>query len=142
MVEKFKELHPGWDVIELPPKGSSSGAIRQPEGSGLIRYVFAENERGMYLEYYSFHRIWGDSHVRIHETGEVEYLDTLQTMYVVTGDKVHDDRERDEMYVRNQRLMTELEDAGLLSGGPIPGSFVINSAIVTGAVDPDKEAEG
>jgi hypothetical protein len=140
IVEAFKETHPGWDAIEPPPTGPSSGALHQPEGSGLVRYMFGENDRGRYLEYYSFHRIWGDSHVRIYAAGEAEHLDTLETTLMVTDDAAEDRRQREELHHRNQRLIDELEAAGLLSGGPVPGSFTINAAIVTGAVDPDEKA--
>lgn len=140
IIEKLKELLPSWDIrIEPPPKGPSSGDIRQPGGSGLVRYVFAENHRGRYLEYYSFHRIWGDSHVRIYVTGEVEWLDTLGTTLIVTGDADADARQRERLHVYNQRLLAELEEAGLLSGGPVPRSFQINAAIVTGEIDPDDQ---
>jgi len=143
IVERFRETHPGWNIdIEPPPAGPSSGAIRQPGGSGLIRYAFGDDGRGRYLEYYSFHRIWGDSHARIYATGERESLDTLGTSTVVTGDPEQDRRQVERLHVFNQRLIAELEEAGLLSGGPVPGSFQINAAIVTGAVDPDEETPG
>ena len=138
MVEKLEEIYRTWEIdLEPPPRGPMGGAIRQPDGSGLIRYRFAEDDRGPYLEYYSFHRIWGDSHVRINESGEMEYLDTLATTTIVTGDPETDRQQKERLHERNQRLLEELERAGLLSGGPVPGSFVINSAIVSGAVDPD-----
>jgi hypothetical protein len=141
IIKRFIEIHPGWNIdIQPPPKGASSGSIRQPGGSGLIRYVFGDNERGRFLEYYSFHRIWGDSHARIYAAGEVESLDTLETTLMVTDDPTEDRRQRDLLHRRNQRLMADLEQAGLLSGGPVPGSFQINAAILTGAVDPDEDS--
>lgn len=139
MVAKFAESHPGWDPIVPPPEGAVSGALHQLEGSGLIRYVFHDGERGLYLEYYSFHRIWGDGHARIYGSGEVERLDTLGTSYIVSDDPEENRRSQERLHRFNQRLLAELEEAGLLSGGPVPGSFQINAAIVTGAVDPDKE---
>jgi hypothetical protein len=141
IIERFKEIHEGWDIdIQPPPEGPSFGAIHQPQGSGLIRYVFGNDERGRFLEYYSFHRIWGDSHRRIYATGDIEGLDTLGTSYVTTGDPEKDGAARDQLHAFNQRLLAELEEAGLLSGGPVPNSFSINAAIVTGAIDPDEDA--
>ncbi|MFN2390120.1 MAG: hypothetical protein ABR575_11025 [Actinomycetota bacterium] len=138
LAARLAELHPGWGLaIEPPPIGPSRGAVRQREGSGLVRYVYAADDRGRYLEFYSFHRIWGDSYARIYESGDVEHLPTLQTMLPVTGDPDEDARARDEQNKANQELLRRLDDAGLLSGGPVPMSFQINSAIVTGAIDAD-----
>jgi hypothetical protein len=44
-------------------------------------------------------------------------------------------RRRDEMYARNQKLLEDLDKAGLRDGGPVPGSFEINSYLVTGDRD-------
>lgn len=137
MVQTLKEIHPGWELdIQPPPEGPASGAARQAGGSGFIRYTFSENERKPYLEFYSFHRIWGDSHARIYESGEVEHLAVLETTLEVTNDPAKDGQQREQQNQRNRLLMEELEAAGLLSGGPVPGSFVMNAAIVTGVVDP------
>ena len=141
MVQKFQELHPDWEVMQPPPDGPVSGAVRQIGGSGLARYRFAEGERGPFPEYYLFHRIWGDSHLRIYGSGEVEYLDTLAGTIVLTGDPDKDKRQREKLEERNRRLIEALEEAGLLSGGPVPGSFEINAAILTGAIDPDEPAD-
>ena len=101
MVEKLEEMHPGWELdIQPPPEGPVSGAARQAGGHGLIRYAFSGDEQKPYLEFYSWHRIWGD--------------------------------------LRNRALVEELEAAGLLSGGPVPASFVLNAAIATGVVDTDE----
>lgn len=90
LVRKLVDMHPGWGLaVEAPPGGPRSGFLQQVGGSGRIRYVFGEDERGAFLEFYSFHRVWGDVHARIREDGTVEGLD----------------------------------EAGLLSGEPIPGSL-------------------
>lgn len=136
MVERLKEMHPGWELdIRPPPEGPAAGASRQAGGSGLIRYAFAGDEAEPYLEFYSFHRIWGDLHARIYETGEVQHLAELETTLALTGDPENDRQQREQQYQRNRALMEDLEAAGLLSGGPVPGSFLINAAIATGVVD-------
>ena len=135
MVRMLKEMHPGWDLdIQPPPQGPASGAARQAGGPGLVRYAFAGNERNPYLEFYSFHRIWGDSHARIYASGEVERLAVLETAMAVTDDPSKDRQQRERQNRRNRQLLEELEAAGLLSGGPVPNSFVMNAAIVTGVV--------
>ena len=139
MVQKLEEMHPGWELdIRPPPSGPISGAARQARGSGLIRYTFSTDEENPYLEFYSFHRIWGDLHARIYASGEVERLAVLETMLEVTGDPVKDDEHREQQNQRNRVLIEELEAAGLLSGGPVPNAFVINASLVTGIVTPEK----
>jgi hypothetical protein len=139
MAAKLAEMHPEWGIdIKPPPAGPSSGAVRQQGGSGLVRYVWRDGDRGRYLEYYSFHRIWGDLHVRIHESGEVEWLPTLTTTFIVPDE---DAAAREKLHKENQDLLQQLDEAGLLSGGPVPMSFQINSAIMTGAIDPEARPE-
>lgn len=139
IVGKLNDMHPTWDIrIDAPPDGPAAGAIRQPGGSGLIRYVYAHDDRGRYLEFYSFHRIWGDSHARIYDSGEVVWLRVLETATFPTGDVDQDRRQVEEQNHRNQELLKQLDEAGLLSGGPVPGSFEINAAIATGLIDPSR----
>lgn len=142
MAAKFAEMHPGWGIdITPPPAGPPSGAVKQQGGSGSVRYVWRDGDHGRYLEYYSFHRIWGDSHARIHESGEVEWLPTLATTAMVTGDADEDAAAIEKLHKANQELLQQLDEAGLLSGGPVPMSFQINSAIMTGTIDPDARPE-
>jgi hypothetical protein len=138
MAAKLAEMHPDWGIdIAPPPAGPTWGAVRQQGGSGLVRYVWRDGDRGRYLEYYSFHRISGDSHARIHESGEVEWLPTLGTALIVTEDAAKDAAARERLHKANRDLLQQLDEAGLLSGGPVPMSFQINSAIMTGVIDPD-----
>ncbi|MDQ3915647.1 MAG: hypothetical protein M3323_10020 [Actinomycetota bacterium] len=136
MVRILEDMHPGWDLdIQPPPQGPRSGAARQVGGPGLVRYAFLGNGSRPCLEFYSFHRVWGDSHARIYESGEVEHLAVLESTMTVTGDPSKDGQQRERQNERNRRLIEELEAAGLLSGGPVPNAFVMNAAIVTGVVD-------
>ena len=139
MVARLEEMHPGWELdIKPPPDGPASGAARQAGGSGLVRYTFSEEGSRPYLEFYSFHRVWGDLHARIYESGDVEHLPVLETALAVTGDPEKDSQACEEQNRRNRALLEDLEAAGLLSGGPVPGSFSVNAAIATGIVDPAK----
>jgi hypothetical protein len=143
LVSKLVEMHPGWGLaIESPPAGVRGGCARQRGGSGLVRYVFGEDDRGRFLEFYSFHRIWGDLHSRIYEDGTVEGMDVLETATVATGDPDEDKRLVEAQNERNRRLLKELDDAGLLSGGPVPVSFTMNAALTTGLLDPEGDAGG
>ncbi|HEX2294085.1 MAG TPA: hypothetical protein VHN37_02120 [Actinomycetota bacterium] len=138
LVRKLVEMHPGWDLeIEESHGPLRSGYVRQRGGSGLVRYVVGEDDRGRFLEFYSFHRIWGDLHARIRADGTVEDLDVLETAVATTGDPAEDRRLAEAQNRRNRRLLKELDEAGLLSGGPVPASFEINAALASGLLDPD-----
>ncbi len=140
LIEKLSDMHRAWELeIEAPPTGPLSGAATQAGGSGLVRYGFSEDERGRYLEFYSFHRIWGDTHARLYASGEVEHRAVLETIIFSTGDPADEKRQRQEQDARNNRLLAELDAAGLLSGGPVPGSFLINASLVTGRSDEKQE---
>ncbi|HWL65480.1 MAG TPA: hypothetical protein VNP73_05845 [Actinomycetota bacterium] len=143
-VQRIKaEFDARWESwgVALPEEDLTArrgGALRQVEGSGLIRYAFGKSEDDReYLEYYSFHRIGGDSHGRIYDTGEFERLDSLQTMYISSGTEEEVRRRKDEMYERNRKLLEDLHNAGLMDGGPVPHSFQINAYLTTDDRDSD-----
>jgi hypothetical protein len=59
-------------------------------GMGDTRdYLFGRGEKGEYVDYYIAHRIWGDRHVRIWETGETERLETFSVMFS-SPEEVHE----------------------------------------------------
>ena len=75
--EHFSQRFQVWR-IELPREAVDNrqrGKI--VEAGWTIWYQFGSDEDGEYLDYYSSHRMTNDSHVRIHEDGRVESLDSL-----------------------------------------------------------------
>ena len=133
----FDEVLEPW-LVELPPDDLAerrAGSLRQRNGSGSVRYAFGSTARGEYLEFYAFHRIWGDAHQRVYASGEVEHLDVLGTSYIESDDAEESRRRREQMHERNRRLMEDLDRAGLREGGPVPMSFEINAHLVTGDRD-------
>ena len=135
--ETFDSLFEEWEV-ELPHGSVEDrlpGALQQTDGSGLIRYAFGSDQRGTYLEFYSFHRIAGDGHARIYEDGEIEDLPTLQTMVLLSDDPEENERREAAMHENNRQLLADLEEKGLMSGGPVPGAFQVNAYLTTGKPD-------
>ena len=133
----FDEMFESWET-ELPVEALEKrrpGSLRQKNGSGSVRYAFGRSDKGEYLEYYSFHRIWGDAHARLFASGDVEHLDVLATSLVVSDDPEEMRRREEKMHERNRRLIEELDQAGLREGGPVPNSFEINAHLVTGNRD-------
>jgi hypothetical protein len=75
----------------LPPDAEEEG-IPGLYGN-VCDYLFGRGEKGEYVDYYIAHRIWGDRHVRIWETGETERLETFSVMFS-PPDEVHEIGER------------------------------------------------
>lgn len=107
--------------------------IRLPEGAvqleepgviqqdgWTIRYVFASDAEGSYLEFYATHRMTNDRRVRIYSSGETKDLEALETMYGYDP-KIPGDQERAarENRRRNTRVTKELEAHGLYPEGNI-----------------------
>jgi hypothetical protein len=97
------------------PRGLPRGLL-DTGGSGLIRYAFSRDEQKPYLEFYSFHRIWGDLHARIYESGEIQHLAALETTLEVTGDPEKDRQRREEQNQRNRVWRTSKRRASYLAG--------------------------
>lgn len=100
-------------------------------GSGRIFYIFGEEEGREYLEYYAHHRIGGDSHEKIYDDGESVSLPDLESMIVYNPD-IPGDKERQE--VKNaeeyQKTLDDLNDKGMFSSEPMPGSLAIKSYLM------------
>lgn len=137
---RFDEMFEPWS-IQLPVadlEARRGGMLRQEGGPGSIRYAFGRSDRGEYLEFYLFDRIWGDLHQRIYASGEVEHLRELETVFPQSDDPEEMKRYGEEQEERNRKLLEELDEAGLREGGPVPMSFELNAYLVTG----DREPEG
>ena len=110
-----------------------------PYGSGRIMFAFGIDASGTddteggagFMEYYAHHRIGGDARGRIYEDGRHVTLPELSTMIAfdpaIPGDYERKEKENREEY---GRIMRELIEVGIFSGGPVPGSLVINSHLV------------
>jgi hypothetical protein len=131
--EVFDRLFADQGIV-LPEEvvtGRLPGSARQQGGSGLTRFAWGQKDGQPYLEFYSFHRIWGDYHGRVYTDGSMEILSTLQTNYVTGRSPEDDQRSLEQMHEHNRRLLEDLEEAGLGSGGPVPTSFTINAYLTT-----------
>jgi hypothetical protein len=136
----FDETFESWS-IQLPVadlEARRGGMLRQEGGSGSVRYAFGRSDRGEYLEFYVFDRVWGDLHQRIYASGEVEHLRELETTFMQSDDPEEMKRQREEQEERNRQLLEDLDRAGLRKGGPVPTSFEINAYLVTGDRNPEE----
>jgi len=102
-----------------------------------IWYLFGNDDRGEYLDYYAAHRMTDDRHVRIYAGGERENLPTIQSFRPCSDDPAEEKRLEADFVAENQRVAALLEDKGFGLDGSEPVSVVINRIV---RVDPNAEA--
>ena len=113
--------------IALPPEHVRERRRGKIVASGwAIWYLFGEDERGEYLDYYASHRMTNDRHVRIRESGESESLPTISTFRIVSPDPEENARLEAEYLERNRRVGRMLEEKGFGIAGDEPGSVRMN----------------
>ena len=132
MEELFRDPFAPWGIT-IP-----SGHVRERrlgkivEGEWAIWYLFGEDERGEYLDYYASHRMTDDRHVRIYESGEVARLPTINTFRLVSQDPEEEARLEAEYLDKNRRVARMLEEKGFGAEGDEPGGVLINRYLMLG----------
>jgi hypothetical protein len=91
-----------------------------------IWYLFGEDERGGYHDYYASHRMTDDRHVRIREDGAEERLPTVSTFLIRSPDPTEDARREAEYLEHNRRVGRLLEEKGFGIAGDEPGGVQMN----------------
>jgi hypothetical protein len=99
-----------------------------------IWYLFGNDDRGEYLDYYAAHRMTDDRHVRIYADGERENLPTIQSFRPCSDDPAEDRLLDAEFVAENQRVAALLETKGFGLDGSESASVAINRIV---CVDPD-----
>jgi len=82
----------------------------------VVTYLFGQDERGEYLDFYMRHRIAGDQHIRIYEDGSSERLEVISPFGPrVSDDPVENERLRREDGEEYQRIRGMLDAKGFPS---------------------------
>ncbi len=127
---RFRESFSYWR-IELPREDVENrrrGKI--VEAGWTIWYLFGSDDSGEYLDYYSSHRMTNDSHVRIHEDGRVESLESLDGMRRTSADPDENARLENEFWEHNERVSRLLEEKGFGLQGDEHGSAIVNRGLL------------
>jgi hypothetical protein len=135
--ERIAEYFANWD-IRLPEGAvelEDPGVIRQ--SGWAISYVFGNDARGPYLEFYATHRMTDDRRVRIYSSGETQPLEALQTMYAydprIPGAQ---ERAAKENRKRNMQIAKELEARGLYPVGNVNAYLATHDVPKAGGTPP------
>jgi hypothetical protein len=123
---RFRLAFARWGIA-LPPEDVRERRRGKIVASGwAIWYLFGENERGEYLDYYASHRMTDDRHVRIREDGKTESLPTISTFRLVSPDPEEDARLETEYLEHNRRVERMLKEKSFGIVGDEPGSVRMN----------------
>ena len=101
-----------WD-IKLPEgafESEEKGMIRR--GPSCINYIFGQDEKGKYIEYYTMNRFTNDSHERIYENGETLVLPAKHDIIIYGAGRTLE-QAKEEFDRHNREVDESLEKAGL-----------------------------
>lgn len=137
---RFRLTFAAWGIA-LPSEHVEERARGKIVASGwAIWYLFGEDERGEYLDYYASHRMTDDRHARIRGDGKTESLPAVSTFRVVSGDEGEDARLKAKYLERNRRSGRMLREKGFGIAGGEPGSVQTNRHLRLGGGEEDGEA--
>jgi hypothetical protein len=135
--KQFSRDFSNW-AIRLPEEDVAQRRRGRINAEGwAIWYLFGNDDRGEYLDYYAAHRMTDDRHVRIYADGERVDLPTIQSFRVCSDDPAEDQRLEAALVAENQRVAALLEDKGFGLDGSEPASVVINRIV---RIDPNAGA--
>lgn len=79
-----------------------------------IRFVESRDEQGGFLEFYTMHKNYGDTHFRIYDSGSVVELEALRENYLKHDDIPGREPQLREIYLEeNRKIFHDLKDIGL-----------------------------
>jgi hypothetical protein len=129
---RFRDEFAHWDITLPPEHVRERRRGKIVEAGWAIWYLFGEDERGEYLDYYASHRMTNDRHIRIYEDGTEERLPTVSTMRLASQDPDEDARLAAEHLEENRRAAKMLQEKGFGIEGDEPGGVQINRHLALG----------
>src|SRR4051812_28386163 len=92
--------------------GSAPKVVANPRSWPRGRSDVGRDTGSDYLDYCASHRMADDAHVRIRQSGEVEYLSSISTGYFTSDDPAEAHQLREEYFARNRQVAAELRAKG------------------------------
>ena len=125
--QNFDEYFSAWDIF-LPESDLLNFSPGKIVKSGwAIWYLFGEDEKGPFLDYYSSHRMTNDYHCRLYADGTKEELPALADFYVTTNEASADQAAKARYLSRNDEICQMLIEKGFHITGDEPGGVQINN---------------
>jgi hypothetical protein len=123
---RFNRTFAHWGIA-LPPEHVRDRRRGKIVGGGwAVWYLFGEDGRGGYLDYYASHRMTDDRHVRHREEGPAEHLPTIETFLIRSRNPEEDARLKAEYFEHNRRVGRLLKEKGFGVAGDEPLSVRVN----------------
>ncbi len=95
--------------LRLPRKALTTRARGVIMKKGwLIQYLFGKDERGEYLDYYSYHRFSDGDHLRIRADGSTEQLEFMGSMIFFDRDDPEGQKKAEEEFYRENRRIARM----------------------------------
>jgi hypothetical protein len=97
--QKFDADFEPWGIQLAPEKLTPNSRGKIQEAGWTIEYLISADEKGVFLDYYSTHRMTSDTHKRFYADGSVMELPALAEMCIVGKEEEFQKRNRevDEM---------------------------------------------
>jgi hypothetical protein len=124
--ERFNRTFAHWGIALRPEDVDARRRGKIVGGGWAIWYLFGEDDRGRYLDYYASHRMTDDRHLRLREEGPAEHLPTIQTFRIGSKDPEEDARLKAEYFEHNHRVGRMLKEKGFGVAGDESLSVRIN----------------
>ena len=124
--ERFRLAFAPWGIAVPPEHVRERRQCKIVASGWAIWYLFGEDGRGEYLDYYASHRITDDRHVRIREGSPAEHLPTISTFRIGSKDPEEDARLEAEYLEHNRQVGRMLDEKGFGISGDEPGSVSLN----------------
>jgi len=132
----FEEYFSHWK-IELPAKTFTerlNGYIHDCSG-WLIQYCFGRENGLEYMDFYAYHNMTNDRHIRIYENGEAKDLPAYWSGYGYNSKDPHsEERAKKDMKEHNREVTEVLTAKGF-------NQFTINMAISAGITEKNTEIQ-
>ncbi len=137
--ERFRRTFAHWGITLPPEDVEARRRGKIVEGGWAIWYLFGEDGRGGYLDYYASHRMTEDRRVRLREDGRAEPLPTIRRLRIASQGPEEDAQLKAQYLEHNLRVGRMLKKKGFGVTGDESLSVQVNRHLRLGR-DEEREA--
>jgi hypothetical protein len=128
VADMFRKRFAAWGLALPEADIGSRQPGYLPEAGWLVQYTFGRNRGGEYLDYYASHRMTDDEHVRLYDSGRIQYLATIRSAFFTSLD-LGEAHQLELAYLRrNRRVARQLVVKGF-------NKFTLNGLLRAGILE-------